>query len=105
MADVGTLEEQAQQRKAKLKALRSKKSEQENVSEWWYTTYAIHNLRTGELAIHSIYCPPHCIAFVHNSSSSRTNKLTRKGEIWIYFWFKSSNYEPEPVIFILLHLC
>ena len=41
MADVGTLEEQALQRKAKLKALRSKKSEQENVSEWWYMTYAI----------------------------------------------------------------
>ena len=35
MADVpvGTLEEQALQRKAKLKALRSKKSEQHSVSE------------------------------------------------------------------------
>ena len=33
MAAVGTLEEQALQRKAKLKALRSKKSEQQSVSE------------------------------------------------------------------------
>ena len=32
MADVGTLEEQALERKAKLKVLRAKKSEQQSVS-------------------------------------------------------------------------
>lgn len=51
MAAVGTLEEQALQRKAKLKALRSKKSEQQSVSES-LTLFLLCFYKS------SIYCPP-----------------------------------------------
>lgn len=47
---VGTLEEQALQRKAKLKALRSKKSEQQSVSESTETVFACR-------FYNPIYCP------------------------------------------------
>ena len=47
---VGTLEEQALQRQAKLKALREKKSEQQSVSEL---------RQIDHIDVSSIYCPPH----------------------------------------------
>lgn len=60
MSEVGTLEDQALKRKAKLKALRSKRSDQQDVSLLFSMTF-------------SIYCAFIGVYILHNTINSNSN--------------------------------